>query len=319
MTPKPTPLIIDTDPGVDDAFAIALAACSPEVDLRAVTTVYGNVAMDQTTRNALQILALCGRDDVLVAAGAKRPLVYPHPGRTHYAHGMDGLGGRAASLPQHHRVVEQRPAVELLADVIEASNRPVTIAAIAPLTNIAVLLSVYPELGRRIGRLVIMGGAAFGGNITASAEFNIWSDPEAARRVLVDSDIQTTLVPLDLTHRSAVAPQWLDALSGSGRTPAALVSLSPPYRAHYQRMLGMDVLVLHDAVAMAEAIWPGTLRCRKMRVDVECGHGPARGAIIADARLHHIDPPVGRDIEVALDADLDALRELLLKRLSANP
>ncbi len=319
MPPKSTPLIIDTDPGIDDAFAIALAAASPEVDLRAVTTVYGNVPVTHTTRNALRLLALFGRDDVPVASGSGRPLVHPQRQDAHHAHGVDGLGGRAESLPRPRRAAGDRPAVEVLAEALDSAEQSVTVAAIGPLTNIALLLSVYPELSRHIKRLVVMGGALSGGNITAAAEFNIWSDPEAARRVLVESDVPTTLVPLDLTHRACVDPQWLETLAGSGQTGSTLVSLSPPYRAHYQRLLGKDVLVLHDAVAVAEAIWPGTLRCRTMAVEVECGLGPTRGAVIADARLDHCAPRLGREIEVALDAELGTLRDLLLKRLSSNP
>ncbi|HEY8372248.1 MAG TPA: nucleoside hydrolase [Pseudonocardiaceae bacterium] len=314
----PIPLVIDTDPGIDDAFALALAVASPEVDLRAVTTVFGNVDLATTTHNALRLLTLFGRGDVPVGAGAERPLVYPQPHRAPHVHGADGLGGRSGMLPEPCRGADRRGAVELLADVLRQAERPVTIAPIGPLTNIALLLASFPELRPRIERLVVMGGAVGGGNVTAAAEFNVWSDPEAARRVLVEEDVPVTLVPMDLTYRCAVDGAWLDTLAGSGPVGAALVGMTAPYRARYAETLGRDALVLHDAVALVEAIRPGTLRCERMVVEVECGSGPARGMVVADRR-RAASHRVGREIDVAVDADLDALCAFLLERLSGVP
>jgi pyrimidine-specific ribonucleoside hydrolase len=304
-----TPLVIDTDPGVDDAFAIALAAGSPEVDLLAVTTVYGNVPVEQTTRNALRLLALCEREDVVVASGAARPLVYGHPHQAEYAHGADGLGGRSMSLPEPRRASDPRPAIDVLAGVLASAGQPVTVAAIGPLTNIALLLAVHPEAASHIDRLVVMGGALSGGNVTEDAEFNIWSDPEAARRVIVESDVPVTLVPLDFTHRARVTPEWLRSLSRSGGQGEALVSLTHSYRDHYRRELGEDTLVLHDAVAVAEAVWPGILHCLPTAIDIMCGPGPRRGALVHGT---------SRKVGLALDADLGSLRERLLNRLGSR-
>lgn len=313
-------LIIDTDPGVDDAFAIALAARSPEVHLLGVTTVYGNVPLEATTRNALRVLQLCGRPDVPVAAGAARPLVHPHPHRARYAHGSDGLSGRSGALPAPTREPEQRDAVTLMAALLERADEPVTIAAIGPLTNVALLLAAHPGVAERIARIVVMGGAIDGGNVTARAEFNIWSDPEAARRVLVEEQVPCTLVPMDLTYRCAVDTTWLGALAASGPIGAALNALTPDYLAHYTRALGWPGLVVHDAVAVAEAIHPGTLISSELPLEVECAMGPARGAVIADRRRPELiadtEPNHGRMVDVALDADLDAFRGYLLERLS---
>lgn len=312
-----TPLIIDTDPGIDDAFAIALACASPEVDLLAVTTVFGNVPLANTTSNARRVLALCGRDDVPVAVGADRPLVHPHPHRARYAHGEDGLSGHADTLPEPGREVDGRGAVALLADVLAAAERPVTIAPIGPLTNIALLLASYPELRGKIDRLVVMGGGLDGGNTTASAEFNIWSDPEAARRVLVEEDVPVVLVPVDLTTRCAVSMYWLHELAASGPVGRALVGLTPDYQAYYQRVLGWDGTVLHDAVAVAEAIRPGILATTALPLEVECGFGPGRGAVLADRRAPAVRSADHRPVEVALDTDLDELRAFILQRLSS--
>ncbi|MQA64051.1 MAG: nucleoside hydrolase [Actinophytocola sp.] len=313
-------LIIDTDPGVDDAFALALAALTPGVDLLAVTTVFGNVPLERTTLNARRVLALCGRGDVPVAAGAAQPLVFPHPHRARYAHGSDGLSGRSAALPEPTRDVEASGAVALMAAELGRATEPVTIAPIGPLTNIALLLAAHPEVKPKIDRIVIMGGAIDGGNVSASAEFNIWSDPEAARRVLVEEDVPCVLVPMDLTYRCAVDTAWLDKLAASGPIGSALHALTPDYLEHYTKALGWPGLVIHDAVAVAEAIAPGTLTTEDYPLDVECAMGPARGAVIADRRRPELiadtEDLAGRRVAVAVDTDLDALRAFLFDGLS---
>lgn len=315
-----TPLIIDTDPGVDDAFAIALACSSPEVDLLGVTTVYGNVGLAMTTRNALRVLALCGREDVPVAAGADRPLVYPHPHRARYVHGQDGLSDRAHLLPERRTGVAGTDAVSLLAQLLDRAAEPVTIVPIGPLTNIALLLAAHPAARGKIDRLVIMGGSLAGGNVTAAAEFNVWSDPEAARRVLVEEDVPTVLVPTDLTIRCAVDAAWLDALADSGPRGRLLVELTMTYREFYRTELGRDGTVLHDAVAMAEAIGPGLLDTVPLPLEVGCAAGPTRGMVVADRRSaasrERSESP-GRPVAVATDADLDTVRDVILRRLSS--
>ena len=310
-----TPLIIDTDPGVDDAFALALACAAPEVDLIGVTTVFGNVGLAMTTRNALRVLALCGREDVPVAAGAERPLVHPHQHRARHVHGTDGLSGRSDTLPERATGVAGVDAVSLLVSLLESAPSPVTIVPIGPLTNIALLLAAHPAVRSKIDRLVVMGGALTGGNVTAAAEFNIWSDPEAARRVLVEESVPVTLVPMDLTVRCAVDGPWLDELAASGPRGAALVSLAAAYREHYGRSLGRDGMVVHDAVAVAEAIKPGLLRTAAMPVEVDCGLGPGRGTVIADQRPSR-QPGEQREVDVAVSADLDQVRSFLLGHLA---
>jgi inosine-uridine nucleoside N-ribohydrolase len=316
-----TALLIDTDPGVDDAFAIALACASPEVDLLGVTTVFGNVGLASTTRNALRLLALYGREDVPVAAGADRPLVYPHPHRARYVHGEDGLSDRSHLLPERATGVAGTDAVALMASLLEQAAEPVTIVPIGPLTNIALLLAAHPAVRGKIERIVIMGGGIAFGNVTAAAEFNIWSDPEAARRVLAEEEVPTVLVPLDLTHRCAVDGAWLDSLAASGPRGELLVELTATYRQFYSQTLGHDGTVIHDAVAMAEAISPGLLSTTAYPLDVECAHGPSRGLVVADRRgavaRERSGPDAGREVAVAMDADLAAVREFLLARLSS--
>ncbi|RZS39026.1 pyrimidine-specific ribonucleoside hydrolase [Herbihabitans rhizosphaerae] len=315
----PTPMIIDTDPGVDDAFAIALAATSQDVDLLAVTTVFGNVDLEQTTANALRLLAVCGREDVPVAVGAERPLVHAQRHRDSTAHGDDGLSGFAHTLPDRSTGVDPRTAVRLMADVLEAADEPVTLVAIGPLTNVALLLAAHPEARAKIGRIVVMGGGLGRGNVTAAAEFNIWADPEAAHRVLAGASGDLTLVPLDLTHRCAVDQAWLGALRDSGPLGRTLVGLTPAYQETYRRSLGWDGIVVHDAVAVAEAIAPNLLRTNAFPVEVECSLGPARGATVVDGRSAAVRESHGvlaKGVHVAVDADVDQVRAFLLDRLS---
>ena len=310
-------MIIDTDPGVDDAVALMLAVASPELDLRAVTTVFGNVGLERTTPNALRVLALAGAPHVPVATGAARPLVHPQGERAGDWHGEDGLGGRSAELPPPSRQPEQRVAVELMVDVLRASEAPVTLVPIGPLTNVALLLATHPELRPRIARLVVMGGALAGGNTTGAAEFNIHSDPEAARRVLVEEPLPTTLVPLDLTLRCAVDDSWLDALAAAGSRCAALAATIEHYRARYSAVYGRDAVALHDSLAVLEAAVPGTLRTTPLPLEVVCDQGPARGAVLADRRRPStgLRWAPGRIVDVALDADVHAVSTAILDRL----
>lgn len=309
-------LIVDTDPGIDDAYALAVAARAPEVSFVAVTTVFGNVDLDTTTTNARRVLGLLGRSDVPVGRGAERPLIHPVTRRAADVHGDDGLGGQADRfLPLAPEPVGR--AQDVLATAIEAAREPVVLAAIGPLTNVALLLAVRPDLTDRIARLVVMGGSiGLGGNVTAAAEFNLWSDPEAARRVLVEERVPTTLVPLDLTHAAAVDVGWIDALAASGPVGAALAATREPYLAHYGRRFGAPRIALHDAVALLEAIVPGTLATIPLALEVDVSLGPARGVVLADRRPPGPEPaPRTVDVAIPDGTDLDAVRTELAGRL----
>src|SRR5688500_7048782 len=228
--PSPIPLVIDTDPGIDDALAILLALASPEVDLRLVTTVHGNVELAQTTENALRVLHLAGRSDVPVAAGAAASLVHPQPERAGHVHGAAGLGGVAlASSPA---AADPRPAVVALAELLMTSPEPVTVAAVGPLTNVALLLRVFPEAAARIGRLVVMGGsAARGGNVTAAAEFNVWADAEAAPAVLT-STLPTVMVGLDVTMPTVLGADGITRFAAAGPIGAQAAAILQQYLDH---------------------------------------------------------------------------------------
>jgi pyrimidine-specific ribonucleoside hydrolase len=306
------PLVIDTDPGIDDAVAILLALASPEVDLRLVTTVHGNVELARTTENALRVLHLAGRSDVPVAAGARSPLVHPRPERAGHGHGTAGLGG--VELPPSPARVDPRPAVVALAELLESSAEPVTVAAIGPLTNLALLLAVYPDAAARIDRLVVMGGsAARGGTVTAAAEFNVWSDPEAAQAVLA-SPLRTTLVGLDVTLPTVLGAAGIVRLAAAGPIGATAAAILARYLDTARDRYGTDGVVVHDALAVTEAVLPGTLGAVRRDVVVDTGPGAGRGQTLVDRRTVSTDPG---GVEVAETVDSAAAVELLVDRLTS--
>jgi pyrimidine-specific ribonucleoside hydrolase len=308
----PLPLVIDTDPGIDDALAVLLALASPEVDLRLVTTVHGNVELAQTTENALRVLHLAGRSDVPVAAGAAESLVHPQPERAGHVHGSAGLGG--VHLPPSPASVDPRPAVVALADLLLESEAAVTVAAIGPLTNIALLLRVFPEAAARIGRLVVMGGsAARGGNVTAAAEFNVWADPEAAQAVF-GSSLPTVMVGLDVTLPTVLDVEDIARFAAAGPIGAQAAAILQQYLEHARVAYGTSGVVVHDALALTEAIVPGTLRTVRRHVVVDTTLGAGRGQTLVDRRTASLAPTA---VEVAEGVDSAAAVEFLAARLAS--
>ena len=304
------PLVIDTDPGIDDALAILLALASPEVDLRLVTTVHGNVDLALTTENALRVLHLAGRSDVPVAAGAQASLLHPQPERAGHVHGAEGLGG--VQLPPSPARLDPRPAVVALADLLMSSPVPVTVAPIGPLTNIALLLAVYPEAAARIGRLVVMGGSAGrGGNVTAAAEFNIWSDPEAAAAVF-GSTVPTVMVGLDVTLPTVLIEEGIARFAAAGPIGATAAAILRQYLDHARDAYGTAGVVVHDALALTEAIAPGTLGTVRRDVVVDTTLGAGRGQTLVDRRTVSTSPTA---VEVAETVDAAAAVEFLVSRL----
>ena len=216
----PLPVILDCDPGHDDALAILLALARPELRVLAVTTVAGNAPLAATARNALRVLTLLGRTDVPVAAGAAAPLRRPLRVSAN-VHGASGLDG--ADLPEPAVAPRPEGALELLRRTLEAADGPVTLIPTGPLTNIALLVRTYPALLERIGAICLMGGAVGEGNVTASAEFNIWADPEAAA-IVFECGRPLTMIGLDVTHQARLT--HADA-ERSGRSARARAPSSP--------------------------------------------------------------------------------------------
>jgi inosine-uridine nucleoside N-ribohydrolase len=308
----PVPIVIDCDPGIDDAVALLLACASPELRLLGVSTVAGNVDLEHTTRNAGRLLALAGRSDVPVAAGAGRPLVRSSPGRAAHVHGEDGVN--RATLPEPAAEPDPRPAVDLLADAIGGSADPVTLVAIGPLTNVALLYAVHPEVAATLARVVIMGGSATAGNTTAAAEFNVWSDPEAAYRVLtdpgLDPPVPTTMVGLDLTRTVPFAEADLAALAGGGAAGQAAAAMLRPEAERQRQETGVAALAVHDAVAVTAVLRPDLLRTEPATITVDCSDGPARGATVVASAAP------GAWSEVAVDAVERDVVDLIVRRVA---
>jgi inosine-uridine nucleoside N-ribohydrolase len=304
----PTPVIIDCDPGHDDAMALLLALGSPELELSAVTTVAGNQTIEKVTANAVRVLDVASEHAVPVAAGAHRPLV--HPARVAAeVHGETGLDGPELSAPS--RPPEPLHAVALMARLLH--ERPHVLVAVGPLTNVALLLALHPELAGRIERLVLMGGAIAEGNVTPAAEFNIWCDPEAAHRVFA-SGLDVTMVGLDVTHRALLTPERAESLRATGRAGAFVAELHAFYSRFHASIYGDPATPVHDALAVASLIRPELLRVERLHTEIDTSLGPCRGRTVVDRWRR-----VGRDANagVAVGVDGDAFIDLLCERIGA--
>ncbi|HEX2104437.1 MAG TPA: nucleoside hydrolase [Solirubrobacteraceae bacterium] len=295
------PCILDCDPGHDDALAILLAAASPALDLRAITTVAGNGTLEQVTRNARAVCTLAGVRDVPIAAGADRPLRRPLETAAH-VHGESALDGPA--LPAPRVPLDPRPAGRLIADVLAAADEPVTLIPTGPLTNMAALLDAEPGLVReRVAGLVLMGGATGRGNHTPYAEFNVYVDPEAAERVLA-AGVPVTMVGLNLTHQAIATSEVLARLRALDTELARVVAgWMTFFRSTYRELWGMPGPPVHDACAVALAIDPGLVRCVDAFVAVETEGRWTRGATVVD--LHG---RLGREPNARVAMELDTGR-----------
>jgi inosine-uridine nucleoside N-ribohydrolase len=262
----PTRVVIDTDPGVDDALALLLAMRSPELKIEAITPVAGNVPLDLTLPNALRMVEVAGRTDIPVAAGAKRPLLRRLVTAT-YAHGENGLGGAVFPEPKIKPVAE--PAAEFIRRIIRKYPGEVTLITLGPLTNIATALSTDSELASMVRGLTMMGGSLSGGNITPAAEFNIYVDPEAARLVF-QSGIPITMVGLDVTRKTSLTDDHLHQLE-AGQNPAsqaaAKIARSAIERNRQQGFLAGPNM--HDSLALASFLNPALLKWKPYYVEVE--------------------------------------------------
>jgi len=301
-----TPILLDCDPGHDDALAIALAVARPELEVLAVTTVAGNAPLERTTRNALRVLTLLGRADIPVAAGADRPLVRD-PWVPVEFHGLSGLDG--ADLPEPAAAAVEASALELSAELLRRGDRPVTVVATGPLTNVALLLRAAPPLRDRIAEIYLMGGSLGEGNTTASAEFNIWTDPEAAA-VVFESGIPIRMAGLDITHQALVLPPDIERLEGLGtRAGQVFADLMRFFAIHHRDRYGWDGPPIHDAVAVAWLVAPGIIRSESLRVDVETSGTLTRGRTVADREGLAGRPP---NAQVGLGIDRARLIDLVV-------
>lgn len=294
------PVVLDCDPGHDDAFAIWLAAGHPNLRLLGITTVGGNGRLVHTTHNARVVCTVAGIKDVPIAAGSDSPLVRALSPAADI-HGENALGG--PELPEPRVDLDPRGAFGLLRETISGSAEPVTVLATGPLTNIALLLRLYPDLAPKIAQIAWMGGSTGRGNVTPYAEFNAWVDPEAAA-VVFASGVPVSMVGLNVTHQALVTPEVLDQLGAVGNaTSSFAVELLKFFRDTYQRAEGMVAPPLHDPVAVALVAEPEVVRTVPTRVDVELHGRETAGATSVD--LHN---KLRRPTNARVALDLDAPR-----------
>jgi inosine-uridine nucleoside N-ribohydrolase len=305
-----TPILIDCDPGHDDAIALLLALASPEVELLGVTTVAGNTTLERATANAIRVLDHVGLDDLAVAAGADRPLARELVTSAH-VHGESGLDGPA--LPPPGREPHQLHAVDFMAEAILAARRPVTLVPTGPLTNVASFLARHPRAAARVERIVLMGGAIAEGNITPAAEFNVWTDPEAARFVF-ESGLGVTMIGLDVTHKALLTPADAERLRAAGRAGTLVAELLDFFLRFHRETYGMPGSPIHDAVAVAHVLRPGLVQTLERHAAVECASELCRGRTVVDVWRRGAAPPNAR---VAVDIDAQGFRELMIGRLTA--
>lgn len=299
---RPVPVVADVDTGVDDAIALLWLGRSRDVDLLAVSCVAGNCHLDQVVSNTLDILRAAGRPDIPVGRGAARPLVERPRPATGF-HGNDGLGDL---MPGRERRSTQRSALEVLHAALMASEQPVVVIGLAPLTNIALLLSVYPECAERIERIVFMGGAVNDGNATATAEFNAWHDPEALAIVL-NSEVPVTMYGLDVFRTARVDDARHQVLAKSEHKSAPLAARLLDYIAgKYGASGDMRSPSLGDGGAAIVAVHPKLARSARYPVSVVLS-GPARGQTSVDRRRapgedsQHGERAEAHEIDVVLE------------------
>jgi inosine-uridine nucleoside N-ribohydrolase len=302
-------VLIDCDPGHDDAMALLLALASPELELLGVSTVHGNQTLGRTTANALRVLEFAG-SDLDVAAGADRPLLR-EPAVAAEVHGETGLDGPDLPPPASAPVADH--AVDFLAERLRASASPVTLVPTGPLTNVALLLATHPEAAERIERIVLMGGAIAEGNVTPAAEFNIWVDPEAAARVFA-SGLDVTMIGLDVTHRALMTAEHAERLGAAGRVGAMVAELWEFYSRFHRRIYDLDGTPVHDAMAVAHVIRGDLVQTRHVNVEVDCASELCRGRTVVDVWGRTGRAP---NAHVGVDVEADAFLELLVERIAS--
>ena len=306
-------IILDTDPGIDDALALFLALASPEVQLEAITTVNGNVGVNSTTRNALALLELLGRTDIPVARGCDRPLLRLHTDAAH-VHGDNGLGG--VQLPEPHTQPVVQHAVDTIIERIMAAPGEITLVPIGPLTNIALAVRREPRIAQRVREVVIMGGALrVPGNVTPSAEFNIYVDPQAAH-IVFHAGWPIRLVALDVTMQARLPRSQVDALAA---TQSRVGSLTQEMLTYYFDVYGPRHSVtdfhMHDPLCLAAVFQPELLSWQSVYVDVELEGKLTTGQTVAFFRPRDESRIPPANMQVAVAVNEMAFIEMFLERV----
>lgn len=285
-------ILIDTDPGIDDALALFLAVASPEVQIEAVTTVSGNVPIHMTTRNALALLELAKRPDIVVARGSDRPLLIP-PVFAEHVHGQNGIGNVLLPDPQQQSV---NNAVSTIIQKIVQAPGEVTLVALGPLTNLALAVRCEPRIAQLVREVVIMGGALrVPGNVTPAAEFNMFCDPHAAHIVL-HAGWPIRIVPLDVTQKTLMTREQFASLAANGHpVPQCILSMVDNYFEEFSTPRGITTFTMHDPLCLAAAIHPDLITWKNAYVDIELHGTLTLGETIAYfEQLEDLDPTLAQ-------------------------
>ena len=307
----PRKIILDCDPGHDDAMAILLAHGNPEIELVAITTVAGNQTLDKTSLNARRVCSVAGIRDVPVAAGCDRPLIRELKTAA-YIHGESGLDGPSFGEPTVP--LDPRHAVDVITESLMHSSGDITLVPTGPLTNIAMAVRKDPRIVEKVQEIILMGGAYTRGNTTPAAEFNIYADPEAAA-VVFTAGWPLTMVGLDLTHQALATPAVLERISALG-TPVAriAVQLMEFFREPYRRNSGFDSPPVHDPCAVARVIDPTVMHCVDAFVAIETRGDFTSGMTVTDfsSRLGPTNAQVATKLDINLFWDLmvDAIERI---------
>lgn len=307
-------IILDTDPGIDDALALFLALASPEVQLEAITTVHGNVPVEMTTHNALGLLELAGRSDIPVARGSAQPLVRS-PIDAKYVHGPTGLG--TLTLPEAQTSVVNQSAADFIIERVQAAPGEITLVPIGPLTNLALALRREPAIAAQVREVVIMGGALHvPGNVTPAAEFNIYADPNAAQ-VVLKAGWPIRLVALDVTNVTTMSREQTRQLAQQ-QSPITrcIEQMVEFYFEVFAPAFGSNVLRLHDPLALAAAFRPDFIEWVPAYVDVELNGTLTFGETVAFFRRSEGGAPLP-NVQAAVGVDAERFVAWFLERLAS--
>jgi len=308
-------IIIDCDPGHDDMAAILLAAWHDSITIEAITTVCGNASLENTTNNALRIVEAFNLD-VPVYRGAELPLLnrYDFPAEFHGPSGLDSSG---VDLPQPTIKAQSKHAVQAIIDLVDANPGEITVVVVGPMTNLALVLAMRPDMATKIKQIVFMGGSATEGNITAAAEFNTWADAHAARMVF-RSGVKLVMFGLNLTHQTLLRRQDVLAVREAHPGPNAVADIMDFYCGTYYRFAGADKLgaPMHDPCAIAYLIQPELFEISQLPGDVIVGDDESYGQTLIDIRPQ--DPAHDKRIKnvgVAMKADAEGFAKLVTQAL----
>jgi purine nucleosidase len=309
---SPQKIIIDTDPGVDDALTFLLALASPEIQLVALTSVHGNIGIENTTRNALAVLELANASHIPVARGCEFSLISRVYTSGKNVHGIQGVGN--AKLPEPKSKVVNQHAIDFLIEKVNAEPNQISVFPIGPLTNIALAIRKEPEFAKNVKELVIMGGSIKqGGNATPLAEFNIFADPHAAH-VVFHSGIPIKLIPLDVTYQCLFTSKDVEKISKIKSPVATFIKDATSVYLDFYKSEGIDGCALHDPLTLATIIAPDLLTFEEYYVDVDMSGGVSNGNTFADL-MNVFKKPV--NMKVAMNVRGRDFIELFIERMES--